>query len=68
VGGRLILMDINYPNDGNWLGMKMGRFWILLGDLIRDMHSLFAQFGFELLDREIGGFGSVHMHLATKTG
>ena len=68
VGGRLILIDINYPRDGNWLGMKLAGLWVLLGDLIRDMHSLFAQFGFELLDREIGGFGSVHLYLATKAG
>ncbi len=67
VGGRLILIDINYPSDGNWLGVKLVGFWILLGDLIRDMHSLFKKFDFEFLDREIGGFGSVHMYLATKT-
>jgi ubiquinone/menaquinone biosynthesis C-methylase UbiE len=66
VGGRLILIDINYPKNGNWLGMKLVGFWISVGDIIRDMHLLFAQFGFEFLDREIGGFGSVHLYLATK--
>ena len=65
-GGRLVLIDIEYPSDRNWLGMKMTRFWAALGDIIRDMDAVFRQFDFEYTDREIGGFGSVHLYVAEK--
>ena len=65
-GGKLVLIDIEYPADRNWLGMRMTRIWIALGDIVRDMGALFRQFNFEYTDREIGGFGSVHLYLAEK--
>jgi len=65
-GGRFILVDIDYPADRNWLGMKLTRLWAALGDLIRDMDLLFHQFNFEYTDEEIGGFGSVHLYVAEK--
>lgn len=67
-GGKLILIDIDYPKDRNWLGMKMTRMWAALGDIIRDMEPIFRQFNFEYTDEEIGGFGSVHLYVATKKG
>jgi hypothetical protein len=60
------LIDIEYPADRNWLGMKMTRSWIALGDIVRDMDAMFRRFGFEYTDREIGGFGSVHLYVAEK--
>ena len=65
-GGRLVLVDIEYPADRNWLGMQMTRFWAALGDIIRDMGAVFREFGFEYTDEEIGGFGSVHLYVAEK--
>ena len=65
-GGRLVLIDIEFPRDRNWLGMKMTRFWMALGDIVRDMDAIFRRFGFEYTDREIGGFGSVHLYVAEK--
>ncbi len=65
-GGKFILIDIDYPTNRNWLGMKLTRLWAALGDLIRDMDPLFHQFNFEYTDEEIGGFGSVHLYVATK--
>ncbi len=65
-GGRLVLIDVDYPADRNWLGMRMIRFWVALGDILRDMGAMFRQFDFEYTDREIGGFGSVHLHVAEK--
>lgn len=62
-GGRLILIDINYPADENWPGMVLTRAWQVGGDLIRDMPTLFEKHGFKIQDLEIGGFGSVHMYL-----
>lgn len=64
--GQLVIIDVNYPHDDNLLGtalMSMGR---LSGDLVRDMNSLFDACELDASDREIGGFGSIHLYLATK--
>lgn len=67
-GGRLVMVDINYPNDhGNCIGMQMTKLWKAAGDIIRDMGSLFNEFDLKYTDEEIGGFGSVHLYVATKT-
>lgn len=62
-GGILVIIDINYPSDENWLGMILTRGWQASGDLIRDMGRLFDQYGLTYQDFEIGGFGSVHLYL-----
>jgi ubiquinone/menaquinone biosynthesis C-methylase UbiE len=64
--GRFVLVDIDYPQDGNWLGTKAARFWAISGDIIRDMNALFKQTGFDFTQKEVGGFGSVHLYIATK--
>lgn len=64
--GRFILVDIDYPGNENWLGSQATRLWAALGDIIRDMQALFTQTGFQFNDEEIGGFGSVHLYIATK--
>ena len=58
--GRLVLIDINYPADGNRLGTWLTECWRYAGDLIRDMSGLFREFSLEHTDQEIGGWGSVH--------
>lgn len=65
-GGRLVMVDIAYPKDSNWLGVQFTKFWMAFGDLVRDMDKLFQDFNFETSDREIGGFGSVHLFIAKK--
>ena len=65
-GGKLVMIDTAYPKDGNWLGVQATKFWIVFGDLIRDMDKLFQAFNFEAADQEIGGFGSVHLYIAKK--
>jgi len=65
-GGRLVLIDVNYPSDGNWLGTKLAEFWKLSGDLLRDMDELLEQAAFEYTHEEIGGWGSVHLFVARK--
>ena len=65
-GGKLVMVDIAYPKDGNWKGVLATKFWIAFGDLVRDMDALFKEFDFEVRDREIGGFGSVHLYIGTK--
>jgi len=65
-GGRIVMVDISYPKEGNWLGTVLTNAWRSFGDIIRDMPALFEQFGFDYSDREIGGYGSVHLYIANK--
>jgi ubiquinone/menaquinone biosynthesis C-methylase UbiE len=65
-GGSLVMVDVGYPRDGNWAGVQMARMWMKFGDLLRDMDQIFRDGGFEHLDEEIGGWGSVHLYVATK--
>jgi ubiquinone/menaquinone biosynthesis C-methylase UbiE len=64
--GRLVLIDIGYPQNGNWIGTLLADSWKLSGDLIREMHGLFDRHGFDHTDVEIGGMGSVHLYVATR--
>ena len=65
-GGRLVLIDVNYPSDGNRLGAALVGMWKRSGDLIRAVDRLLAAFGFQVREREIGGWGSVHLYIAAK--
>ena len=62
-GGKLVMVDIDYPKNRNWLGMAMTKFWMASGDIIRDMNALFGELGWEFQEEEIGGFGSVHLYV-----
>ena len=64
--GRLVLIDVGYPRDGNWMGMRLAAMWRRLGDLLRDMDVLLAGHGLEADDQEVGGFGSVHLYVCEK--
>ena len=63
---ELVLIDINYPRDGNPVGILLTRLWVSLGDIVRDLEPLFRAFDFAFSEREIGGWGSVHLYLAKK--
>jgi len=65
-GGRLVLIDINYPADRNWVGTRLTRCWQLSGDIIRDMDHVLIAHDFDYEDIEIGGFGSVHLYICRK--
>lgn len=65
-GGRIVMVDINYPEDGNRLGTALTKAWKAGGDIIRPMPDMFEKFGFEYIDRQVGGYGSVHLYVATK--
>ncbi len=41
-GGRLVMIDIGYPRDGNRIGTSLVGLWKRAGDLIRDMTVLFS--------------------------
>lgn len=65
-GGKLVMIDIDYPRDRNRLGMALTKFWMSGGDIIRDMNKLFEESGWDCQEEEIGGFGSVHLYVAEK--
>ena len=65
-GGKLVMVDIDYPKGHNWLGTALTKFWMASGDIIRDMGGLFRDLGWEFQEEEIGGFGSVHLYVAQK--
>jgi ubiquinone/menaquinone biosynthesis C-methylase UbiE len=65
-GGRLVMVDVNYPGNGNWAGKLLTKGWKAGGDIIRDMLAFFAEFGLEWTEEEVGGYGSVHLYVATK--
>lgn len=66
-GGKLVMIDVNYPANSNWPGVLFTRAWAAGGDIIRDMGDLFQQFEFTFAETEIGGFGSIHLYIATRS-
>lgn len=65
-GGRLVMLDVNYPVDGNWVGTILTELWKWSGDVIRDMGPLFGGQGLSYTDTEVGGCGSVHLYVAER--
>jgi ubiquinone/menaquinone biosynthesis C-methylase UbiE len=65
--GRLVLLDVSFPSGRSILGTGMTKLWQAAGDIIRDVNKLCADYGFACEDREIGGFGSIHLYLAIKS-
>ncbi len=65
-GGRLVLIDVSYPEDRNIRGMFFCYLTELTGDILRDMGQIFTQHGFEFEHKVIGGAGAIHMYIAQK--
>jgi ubiquinone/menaquinone biosynthesis C-methylase UbiE len=64
--GRLVLIDVGYPDDENKIGTLLTELWRRSGDLIRDMDTLLVEAGFDYRNEAIGGFGSIQLYVATK--
>jgi ubiquinone/menaquinone biosynthesis C-methylase UbiE len=64
--GRLVIIDVAHPHDGNQVGTALVRFWQWTGDVIRDLPDLLEDAGFRATDEEVGGWGSVHRYVADK--
>ncbi len=68
-GGRLVLVDIAFPADGNRIGTALVEwFWKPFGDLVRDVAPLLTEAGLVVTEDEVGGWGSVHRYVAVKPG
>lgn len=64
--GRLLMVDVAYPQQDHFWGMCLTKLWITMGDILRDMPVCFEQCGFSYEDTEIGAGGSVHLYIARK--
>ncbi len=65
-GGRLLIVDFDYPANRNRLGYWLTKLMESAGDTIRDISKILHEFPFEYTEEEIGGFGSVHLYIAKK--
>ncbi len=66
VGGRLLVVDFDYPSNRNRFGYWLTKIMESWGDTIRDISKILEEFPFEYSEEEIGGFGSVHFYKARK--
>ncbi len=64
--GRIVLIDVGYPDNGHWLGCRLVELWKRTGDIVRDLAPLFAEQGLTHEREHIGGFGSVHLYVASR--
>jgi ubiquinone/menaquinone biosynthesis C-methylase UbiE len=65
-GGRLLLIDFDYPENRNLIGFAMVRIWEKFGDIIKDIDALLTAHNFDSEHHSVGGFGSVHLYIAVK--
>ena len=65
-GGRLVIVDFAHPPQGRRLGRWLAGLMERAGDILRDMGPLFDTCGMDWTEREIGGFGSVRLWVATR--
>lgn len=63
-GGRLLLVDFNYPKNRNVFGFAIVRLWERFGDISKDIDALLAAHKFDFEHRSVGGFGSVQLYIA----
>jgi hypothetical protein len=65
-GGRLVLMEYDYPKNGNILG----KLWVEWARWAKvpyvDFNALLQKVGFTYEDHSVGNFGMLHMFVATK--
>jgi len=65
-GGKLLLVDFDYPKNRNRFGYMIVKLWEKFGDIIKDINLLLTKYDFEYKDISVGGFGSVHLFIAQK--
>jgi len=65
-GGKLLLVDFEYPSNRNWFGYILVKLMERAGDVIKPIANVLGEFNFDYSEQEIGGFGSVHFYIARK--
>jgi ubiquinone/menaquinone biosynthesis C-methylase UbiE len=64
--GRLVLIDIGYPEDRNTIGMALGWLTEASGDILRDMGAIFSRNSFRYSKEVFGLYGTLSMYIAEK--
>lgn len=64
--GRLLIVDFDFPSNRNRFGYWLTKLMESAGDTIRNISKILHDFDFEYSEKEIGGFGSVHLYIAKK--
>lgn len=65
-GGVLLLVDVDYPADGNLCGFAIVKVGAWIGDIIRDIGALLERADVPYTCETIGGCGSVKRWVVTK--
>ena len=65
-GGRLLIVDFDYPHDRNRFGYWLVRLAEKVGDVMQDLNELLREQPIRYEDRSVGGFGSVHLFVCRK--
>ena len=66
-GGKLLIVDFDYPSDRNFLGYMLTKLMESGGDTLKNISIILQKFPVEFDEKEIGGYGSVHLYIAKKT-
>jgi len=64
--GKLLIVDFDYPANRNRFGYWLTKLMESAGDTIRDIPKILQEFPFVFTEKEIGGFGSVHLYIVRK--
>ncbi len=65
-GGKLLLVDFDYPENRNVFGCNLVKMMERGGDLIKNIEEILKDEGLDYIRNEIGGFGSVHQYVIKK--
>lgn len=65
-GGRLVLLDFDYPADRNRLGVGLVRLMEKGGDVIKPLREHFRRSGLTFEGHSVGGAGSVWLYVGTR--
>lgn len=57
-GGRLVLIDIGLPEDGNRAGVFLARLWEWMGDFLYDQPAMMRQAGLQVVEFKSYGPGN----------
>jgi ubiquinone/menaquinone biosynthesis C-methylase UbiE len=60
-GGKVVIVDVAYPQNGNLAGMAIARVFAASGDILRDIGVLLARSGYECEITPVGGSGSIQL-------
>jgi len=65
-GGRLLIVDFDYPRDRNRCGVLFVRLMEAFGDIMKDINGLLRKQDLDYRDKPVGGCGSVHLYVCRK--